>query len=425
MTRLHPVDARTLWAAPTARSDQFLLFAFDDTPASADAAAGEVLAAALMIERLNLVVREVPAHLDYPRWVSSAATAGQVRGHRLVDTSWPAMLTALVALMSDQVDPGVHPWRVHLFGPVDDPSGGGARLRVAVLQISHALADGRGASETARALFGGQRAGPPSAGFAEPSIPPMAQAAGGVLRLPGQVCGLIGGGLNSYRLSRAPRAVGPPPVAAAKINRRPGPRRALRTLTVAKDDIAGRITPAVIAAIGDTMAAAAWVDGDPVVELTLARAPRPGRANNFQMAGIASRTDLVGVRRTTAITAAIDAARARDRERARVVARAAEAATPAALMHWATTAFEPGEPDSDPPGAVTGHTVVSSVNRGGDDLFLAGGRVRFTAGFPALSAVHCLTHGIHGIGRSVTISVVADPDVIDIDNYAAGLRERL
>ena len=40
------------------------------------------------------------------------------------------------------------------------------------------------------------------------------------------------------------------------------------------------------------------------------------------------------------------------------------------------------------------------------------GRVRFTAGFPALSAVHCLTHGIPGIGRSVTISVVADPDVV-------------
>ena len=48
---------------------------------------------------------------------------------------------------------------------------------------------------------------------------------------------------------------------------------------------------------------------------------------------------------------------------------------------------------------------------------LAGGRVRLTAGFPALSAVHALTHGVHGIGDAVTVSVLADPDVVDVAAY--------
>ncbi|MFT4202249.1 MAG: DUF1298 domain-containing protein, partial [Gordonia sp. (in: high G+C Gram-positive bacteria)] len=103
---------------------------------------------------------------------------------------------------------------------------------------------------------------------------------------------------------------------------------------------------------------------------------------------------------------------------ARVAARRAEDRTPAPLMHWATTGFD----DPAPPAAVTGHTVVSSVNRGAANLALAGGGIRFTAGFPALSTAHALTHGVHGIGRSVTVSVLADPDVLDVDDYLTALR---
>ena len=78
------------------------------------------------------------------------------------------------------------------------------------------------------------------------------------------------------------------------------------------------------------------------------------------------------------------------------------------------------------PPRVVGNTVVSSVFRGPADLALGGGRVRFTAGFPALSPVMALTHGVHGIGDTVTVSVVGSPDVMpDFDDYVRMLRRAL
>lgn len=63
---------------------------------------------------------------------------------------------------------------------------------------------------------------------------------------------------------------------------------------------------------------------------------------------------------------------------------------------------------------MTGVSVVSSVNRGPADLTLGAGKVLFTTGFPALSPAQGLTHGIHGIGDHVAISVTAAPGVLDV-----------
>jgi len=49
-----------------------------------------------------------------------------------------------------------------------------------------------------------------------------------------------------------------------------------------------------------------------------------------------------------------------------------------------------------------------------------------TAGFPALSPMMGLTHGVHGIGDTVTISVhAAESAVADIDSYTARLAAAL
>lgn len=78
------------------------------------------------------------------------------------------------------------------------------------------------------------------------------------------------------------------------------------------------------------------------------------------------------------------------------------------------------------PGRISGHTVLSSVHRGPADLSIAGGAVRFTAGFPALGAVMHLTHGLHGLGDTVTLSIHTDPQVMpDVDEYARGLQAAL
>jgi hypothetical protein len=71
---------------------------------------------------------------------------------------------------------------------------------------------------------------------------------------------------------------------------------------------------------------------------------------------------------------------------------------------------------------VTGNTVVSSVNRGPADLRFGDATVAVTAGYPALSPMMGLTHGVHGIGDTVAISVHAAESAIgDIDAYVARL----
>ncbi|MQY17799.1 hypothetical protein [Nocardia macrotermitis] len=71
------------------------------------------------------------------------------------------------------------------------------------------------------------------------------------------------------------------------------------------------------------------------------------------------------------------------------------------------------------PETLPAHTVLSSVNRGPATLTFATAPARWTAGFPALGTVMHLTHGLHGLGPTITLSIHADPAVIpDIDTYA-------
>jgi hypothetical protein len=74
---------------------------------------------------------------------------------------------------------------------------------------------------------------------------------------------------------------------------------------------------------------------------------------------------------------------------------------------------------------VTGHTVVSSINRGPADLSFGGCPVILTAGYPALSPMMALTHGVHGIGTTIAVSMHADATVIDVDDYLGRLHEAL
>jgi hypothetical protein len=91
---------------------------------------------------------------------------------------------------------------------------------------------------------------------------------------------------------------------------------------------------------------------------------------------------------------------------------------PAALLRWGVSRFDPDVRSA----RVAGNTVVSSVNRGAADLSFGDARVVLTAGYPALSPMMGLTHGVHGIGDTVAISVHAAESAFqregaDIDGY--------
>src|SRR4029453_17901521 len=76
---------------------------------------------------------------------------------------------------------------------------------------------------------------------------------------------------------------------------------------------------------------------------------------------------------------------------------------PAPLLRWGVRQFDATARSE----TVTGNTVVISVNRGAADLRLGDCPVVLTAGCPALSPMMGLTHGVHGIGDTVAISVHA------------------
>ena len=101
---------------------------------------------------------------------------------------------------------------------------------------------------------------------------------------------------------------------------------------------------------------------------------------------------------------------------------AAFAAVPAPVLRWGVAQFDP---DARWP-TVTGNTVVSSVNRGAKDLRFGDSPVLLTAGLPGLSPMMWLTHGVHGIGDTIVVSVhAAESAVGDVDAYMQRLKHEL
>jgi hypothetical protein len=95
---------------------------------------------------------------------------------------------------------------------------------------------------------------------------------------------------------------------------------------------------------------------------------------------------------------------------------------PAPLLRWGIKQLDPTVRSP----TVIGNTVVSSVNRGPADLRFGEAPVVLTAGYPALSPMMGLTHGVHGIGDTVAISVHAAESAIgDIDAYVERLEAAL
>jgi hypothetical protein len=140
--------------------------------------------------------------------------------------------------------------------------------------------------------------------------------------------------------------------------------------------------------------------------------------NHFRNVGIDLHPHLPPAERAAAIAAELRGCRARAEHPAMVAADRSFAAVPAALLRWGVGQFDPAVR----PPAVTGNTVVSSVYRGPADLRFGAAPVLLTAGYPALSPMMGLTHGVHGIGDTVAISVHAAESAVDIDDYLTRLQ---
>jgi hypothetical protein len=405
--RLAAVDAQNLWMSAKTPNDQFLIYGFAGLPVELPGALAAVLDRARACGELRLRVRE-RGRLRFPEWVDGGVDEGQVRVHAVGD--WAECLAAVTGLTADQLDARVSTWRLHVFASVRGVPGVAGPGTVAVVQVSHALADGMRSAALAAWLFG--RAAP----VAAVPVPPWESAT-----LPAR----------AVRAARAHRQLMRDVVAGhvapqadtrpvSHSNARPDGTRHLRVLVRRRADLAGgTVTVAVLTAISRALADHLRALGDDPATLGAEvpmSSPGPRRAHNhFGNVGVGLHPDLPYVQRAARIAAELAERRQRAAHPAMLAASRASAAVPAPLVRWGVAAFDPTVRS---PTAI-GNTVVSSVHRGAADLQFGGAPVVLTTGCPSLSPMMGLTHGVHGIGDAVAISVhAAESAVGDIDAYA-------
>lgn len=397
------VDAQFYWMSAKVPSDEFLLYAFDGEPADCAGAVERVLARARACPDLAMRVRE-RGRLAYPQWVPAAVGPESVVRHDLADPDWRQCLAAVVALAEDQLDVRAMPWRLHVFTPVLGIPGVSGPGSVAVMQVAHPLADGARAAAMAAWLFGRVAPVPcvaaPSAGF----LPWRAAAAAWAHRrlVRDTDAGLLAPGVGS----RPPQPT----------NARPGRARSARTLVRRRSQLRGpTVTVGVLAAVSEALSALLGDGSDTLgAEVPMAKPGAPRAHNHFGNVVVGLYPELGFDARVQRIAAELANGRRRFEHPATRAADRAFAAVPAALLRWGVEQFDPFVR----PTQVSGNTVVSSVNRGDADLSFGGARVVLTAGYPALSPAMGLTHGVHGIGDTIAISVhAAESALPDVDAY--------
>jgi hypothetical protein len=410
--RLSAVDAQMHWMSAKIPNDQFLLYGFAGAASDLEQALACVLARASRCPELRLRVRD-RGPFTYPSWIAREVGPDQVVVHDLTDSSWAGCLAAAAGLVEHQLDARRMTWRLHVFTPVDGLPGAGVGT-VAVLQATHALADGIRCSALAAWLFGREAAVPPV-----PAPPPFRGAA-----LPWRA--LLAARahrqlVHDTEAGRVPPQADPRP--ALHSNARPDGARSLRMVIRNRAQLPGpTVTAGVLAAVSTALAGHLREFGDDPstlgAEVPMAKSGVRQEYNHFGNVGVGLYPELdIGERAATIIE---DLARRRRRtgHPAMLAGSRAFAAMPAALLRWGVGQFDPTVRSP----TVTGNTVVSSVNRGPADLSFGELPVVLSAGYPGLSPMMGLTHGVHGIGGTIAISVHAAESAIgDVDAYVERL----
>ncbi|MVU79640.1 DUF1298 domain-containing protein [Nocardia sp. ET3-3] len=450
MNSLAARDATMYWLSARTRNDLFLLYCFADTGCDAERLRAAVANRVAGIPDLLIHVLDTPANIAYPIWAACEFTNDQFVESDLTEATWANVTAAVGGLLGTGLRANDRPWRLHVFRNVREVPGfaTGESALVAVLQLSHALADGRRAAVIARALFGrselpAARGVRSSAPLSRRLLPDRIREAAlsslaATLALPALpiamartvVRGLAAGRARQRLAELTTAGALPPPapdVEPAALNGGGAVpvSHVVRMLVCDKHRL--RVPDHSVTVVALT-----------AVSLALERylgAPAPALRAQVPMAIAAdARNGYRDLSVDLALAEPLPRLRA-DRIAAELAARKVRATHPLQGAQDAVTAVLPAPllyrdvahaPIDALPERVSAHTVVSSVDRGPADLEFGGGAVLFTAGFPALGAVMHLTHGVHGLGDTVTISVHADPAVIpDPDRYAGLLESAL
>jgi hypothetical protein len=414
--RLSAVDAQMHWMSAKIPNDQFLLYGFAGVPSDVEQALASIRRRARNCAELRLRVEERGA-LSYPAWRAGDVEPDQFVVHDLSDNSWATCLEAVAGLAERQLDAARMTWRLHVFTAVDGLPGAGVGTVVA-MQATHALGDGIRSSALAAWLFGRAAEVPPV---------PAPQAFRGALlpwrgiqaaRADRQMARDVDAGLIPPQADSCP---------ALRSNARPDGVRSIRTVIRNRTQLRGpTVTAGVLATVSTALAGHLRELGDDPstlgAEVPMAKAGVRQAHNHFGNVGVGLYPKLEFGDRVARIVEDLAQRRRRAAHPAMLASSRAFAAVPAPLLRWGVKQFDPTLRSP----TVTGNTVVSSVNRGPADLRFGELPVVLTAGYPGLSPMMGLTHGVHGIGDTIAISVHAAASAIgDIDAYVERLEAAL
>lgn len=404
------------WMSAKIPNDQFLLYGFAGVASDLEQVLERIRGRAHNCPELRLRVDERNG-LSYPAWVTGDIEPDQFVVHDLNDSSWAGCLAAVAGLADHQLDARRMTWRLHVFTPVDALPGTDVGT-VVVLQATHALADGIRWSALTAWLFGRKGEVPPV-----PSPPPFLGAA-----LPWRS---VQAGRAHRQMVRDTEAGLVPPQAdsrpALHSNVRPEGVRSIRTVIRNRTQLPGRtVTVGVLAAVATALAGHLRELGDDPstlgAEVPMAKAGVRKAHNHFGNVAVGLYPELDFGERSERIAADLAQRRRRAAHPGMLASSRAFAAVPAPLLRWGVKQFDPTLRSP----TVTGNTVVSSVNRGPADLRFGELPVVLTAGYPGLSPMMGLTHGVHGIGDTIAISVHAAESAIgDVDAYVERLEAAL
>lgn len=414
--RLSAVDAQAYWLAAKIPNNPLLVYGFAGVPADLGKAIDDVRGRAAACDELRLLVRDGNP-LTFPQLVVGDVDAEQFVVHELDDNSWSGCLSAVGRLADDHLDTRVMPWRIHIFTPVTGVPAVSGVGTVVVLQISHVLADGERSSAMAARLFG-RDGGVPTV------TPPRWRA----VRLPWR--SFVAARMHRQLVRDTESGMVPAQAdsrPALRTNALPSGVRSVRTLVRPRDRMPGpTVTIGVLCAVSTALSAHLRELGDDPAtlgaEVPMAKATAREANNHYGNVAVGLYPQLGFDERAARIAADLADRRRRAAHPAMRANSRAFAVVPAPLLRWGVAQFDPTVRSP----VVTGNTVVSSVNRGPADFSFGDAPVVVTAGYPALSPMMGLTHGVHGIGDTIAVSVNAAESAIgDIDEYVARLAAAL
>ncbi|MBY6350148.1 wax ester/triacylglycerol synthase domain-containing protein [Rhodococcoides corynebacterioides] len=439
--RLHATDAAFL-PSPSfpGSSDQYVTFAFDTTGGPAptlEVLRDLVRRATAGHDVFATTVLPSPFDLDHPRWVRASHDPDHcVTTADAHPRTWNQAQDDLARIMATRLDPTTATWHLHLLPVVTGVPGSTGTSAVVVLQVCHALVDGRGAGAMARALFGprGDRAALPSVRTLRADPGPRRATATDAARM---IARGLSGAVGAVRASVASRRATVSDVPASPVRHpvsfasvAPATDRATRVLVIPVDRLRAPGRTVTVSALTAVSIAMERVSRDQHSEsgtmaahvtVALPDDARWGARNRFlpAMVDLAFGTPDVS-ERAARIAVSLEAGRRR-------------AGHPTVLRRYETGNDVPrplmrafGPTPQPPAESVLAHTSFSSVHRGPADLRLGDAPVLFTAGFPALSLASSLSHGVYTIGDTATVSVLWSPGSLPgMHGYVDVLEEAL